>query len=453
MRTKISNLYERIQSSYWFIPSIMAIQALAFSTMMVYVDLLNAQIEFVDLSWLKLTGATGEQNILSTIAGSMITVTGVIFSITVVSLSLTAQQYGPRLLQNFLRNRGNQIVLGTVTATFLYCLLVLRTVNESQGQEFVPYLSILCALCLAVLCVGMLIYFIHSITVSIQVSTVIANVSRDLGRMVERLFPDKIPCYITSRENEIVLANQIPEDFAEQCKLLSCDSSGYLQAIDYDGLLKLAVEHDLILRVLHHVGDFLVRESDLIEIWPGIKCEDKELCQRIKGHFITGPKRIQNQDLKFLIRELVEIASRALSPGINDPFTAMSCIDHLTLSLCELAQRAFPSPGRIDKNNKIRIIDVPPSFREIVDLAFDQIRQYGRSHTVVILHLLEGISRILPFTRNVEQRDALLRQASIIEHDGQSGLPVTEDREMIHAKYLCIFELVKDKFGLTGDLP
>lgn len=452
MRIKISNLYEKTQSSYWFIPSIMSVQALAFSTLMLYVDLLNSQLDFVDLSWINLTGAAGALSILSTVASSMITVAGVIFSITIVALSLTSQQYGPRLLQNFLRNKGNQVVLGTVTATFLYCLLVLRTVNGSKDQEFIPHLSILCGLGLALLCIGMLIYFIHNITVSIQVSNVIANVSRDLSRMVERTFPDKSPSHYTPRENQMVLADLIPKGFAEHSRAVTCESSGYLQAIDDDGLLDLAVKHDLVLRAPHSVGHFLVPNSDLVEVFPGEKVDDTELCKKINGYFITGWQRSQNQDLRLLINELVEIAARALSSGINDPFTAMSCIDHLTLTLCDLAQRAFPSPGRLDQDNKLRIINTPATFRSIVDLAFDPIRQYGRSHTAVTLHLLEGIVRILPFTRNTEQRDALLRQAAIIEHSSQTGLPVKEDREKVHARYLEIFEIFKDKFGLTGEI-
>jgi len=452
MLIRISNLYERMQSSYWFIPSIMTIQAAAFSTLMLYVDLLNRELGFLDLSWINLTGAAGARNILSTVASSMITVTGVIFSITIVCLSLTAQQYGPRLLQNFLRDRGNQVVLGTVTATYLYCLLVLRTVNEVQGQSFVPHLSILCGLGLAVLCVGMLIYFIHNITISIQVSNVIANVSRDLSRTVEKLFPDKNPQSTTRRENELSTADILPEGFAEQARPVICASVGYLQAIDHDGLLELAAENDLVLKCVHRVGEFLVPRSVLVEVWPGEAVDDENLGKQINRHFITGRQRTRNQDLELLVNELVEIAGRALSPGINDPFTAMSCIDYLVLALCDLAQRTFPASGRRDKHGRVRIIDEPPSFRRLVDLSFDQIRQYGRTHMAVTLHLLGGIRRIIPFTRLTGHRDALLRQAAMIEHGSQTGLPGVEDRQEVHARYLEIYRDLQEQFGLTGEV-
>ncbi len=451
MRIKIANLYERMQSSYWFIPSIMAFQAAALSTILLFLDLQNAEQKFFDLSWINLTGASGARSILSTVASSMITVTGMVFSITIVSLSLTAQQYGPRLLQNFLRNRGNQIVLGTVTATYLYCLLVLRTVSEKDGQSFIPHLSILCALVLAVVCVGMLIYFIHNITISIQVSNVIANVSRDLTKTIEKFFPEKNLQSTSPGENEIAMADIIPEGFTEKAMPITCDRTGYLQAIDHSSLLEQASKHDLVLRILHRTGSFLMPDSALVKVFPAEAADDKDLCKQINRCFITGRQRSQGQDLELLINELVEIACRALSPGINDPFTAMSCIDHLVLALCDLAQRAFPAPGRGDQDNRIRIIDTPPSFSRILDLAFNQIRQYGRSHIAVTLHLLEGIKRIIPFVRIAEQRDALLRQAAMIDHSNQSSLPEVEDRQEVHDKYLEIFQVLEEKFGLTGD--
>ncbi|HKL27339.1 MAG TPA: DUF2254 domain-containing protein [Desulfuromonadales bacterium] len=452
MRTRISNIYERIQASYWFIPSIMAIQAMALSTMMLYADLLNARIGWLNLSWINLTGAAGGRNILSTVANSMITVTGVIFSITIVCLSLTAQQYGPRLLQNFLRDRGNQAVLGTVTATYLYCLLVLRTINESPADGFTPHLSILCGLTLAVVCVAVLIYFIHNITTSIQVTNLIANVSKDLSVTVERLFPEKTSRSINLQEGELALADVLPEGFFDEAKPVTSDSAGYLQAIDNDGLLALAADRDLVLRIRPRIGHFLVPEDGLVEVFPGEAAGDDDLCRKINQHFITGRQRTQSQDIEFLINELVEIAGRALSPGINDPFTAISCVDHLVLALCDLAQRVFPESGLKDRDNRIRIVMTPPSYQRIVGLAYNQLRQYGRSHAAVTIHLLEGIKRIMPFTRLQEQRDALLYQAGMIDRGTRSGLPEVEDRKEAHKRYLEIFQTLEEHFGITGEV-
>lgn len=452
MRTRISNLYERMRTSYWFIPSILAIQAMVFSTIMLYADQLNARFDWLDLSWINLTSAAGGRNILSTVANSMITVTGVIFSITIVSLSLTAQQYGPRLLQNFLRDRGNQVVLGTVTATYLYCLLVLRTINESPTEGFTPHLSILCGLALGVVCVAVLIYFIHNITTSIQVTNLIANVSRDLSTTVEKLFPEKTSRSINVRESELALADVLPEGFFEKAKPVANNSAGYLQAVNHDGLLSLAADRDLVLNIRPRMGHFLVPGDVLVDVFPGEAVKDEDLCRKINQHFITGRQRTQNEDIEFLVNELVEIAARALSPGVNDPFTAIYCIDHLVLALCDMAQRVFPEAGRKDKDNRIRIVMTPPSYERMVGLAYNQLRQYGRTHAAVTIHLMEGIKRIVPFTRLQEQRDALLHQAGMIDHGTRSGLAEAEDRKAVHERYLEVFQILEEHFGITGEI-
>lgn len=450
MKTKIANLYEKLRSSYWFIPSVMAIMAGALAFILVKLDLANEQSGLIDLSWISLTGAAGARAILSTVASSMITVTGIVFSITIVTLSLASQQFGPRLLQNFMRDRGNQFVLGTVTSTYLFCLLVMRTVSDEPVSRFVPHLSILAAVLLAILCVGVLIYFIHHVAESIQVTNVIAAVSRELAAEIHRRFPDKISESVGKRETEYALDVLLPEGFNEQVRPVPALSSGYLQAVDHPGLLELAEKKDLVIRIGHRVGHFIVAGAPLVEIWPGDAADSEELVKAVNGFFITGHKRSQEQDLVFLVNELVEIAARALSPGVNDPFTAISCINHLGVSLCDLAQRAFPPVLKKDDENRVRIVAYPTTFERIVDAAFNQIRQYGRTHAAVSIRLLENIQVVLPFTHYPEQRKALLRQAAMIEQGSHEGLPEGSDRRDVHERYLALFQTVEKCFGLTG---
>lgn len=450
MKTKIANLYDKLRSSYWFIPLIMAIMAGVLAFMLVKLDLANEQSELIDLSWISLTGAAGARAILSTVASSMITVTGIVFSITIVTLSLASQQFGPRLLQNFMRDRGNQFVLGTVTSTYLFCLLVMRTVSDEPASRFVPHLSILAAVLLATLCVGVLIYFIHHVSESIQVSNVIAAVSRDLTAEIQRQFPDKFSESVGERETDYALGEFLPEGFNEQVRPIPALSSGYLQAIDHSGLLEMAKERALVIRIGHRVGHFIVAGAPLVEVWPGDAADSEELMKSVNGHFIAGHKRSQVQDLVFLIDELVEIAARALSPGVNDPFTAITCINHLGVSLCDLAQRAFPPTLKKDDKNRVRIVAYPATFDQIVDAAFNQIRQYGRTHAAVSIRLLENIQVILPFTRYPDQREALLRQAAMIERGSHEGLPEESDRRDVHERYLAIFQTMEKCFGMTG---
>jgi uncharacterized membrane protein len=447
----MANFYEKLHSSYWFIPSVMAIMAGILASLLVYLDLLYEENRLIELSWINLTGAAGARAILSTVAGSMITVTGIVFSITIVTLSLTSQQFGPRLLQNFMRDRGNQFVLGMVTSTYLYCLLVLRTVSETERSPFVPHLSILVAVLLAILCVGVLIYFIHHVAESIQVTNIIAGVSRDLSSCIDRQFPEKISETVGSTETDRASVGWLPENFDGEVRSLPALSSGYLQGIDFSGLLKLTEEKDLILRIGHRVGHFIVAGAPLLEVWPGKAGASGDLAKEMSEFFIIGHKRSQDQDPEFLLNELVEIAARALSPGINDPFTAISCVNHLGVALSNLAQRVFPQNLKKDGTDKVRVILYPTTFEQMVNVAFNQIRQYGRTHVAVTLSLLENIRVIIPFARNQEQRDALLRQAALIERGCHEGLPEEADRRDVHDCYLAIYKTVEDSFGLTGE--
>jgi uncharacterized membrane protein len=349
-----------------------------------------------------------------------------------------------------MRDRGNQFVLGTVTSTYLFCLLVMRTVSDEPVSRFVPHLSILAAVLLAILCVGVLIYFIHHVAESIQVSNVIAAVSQDLAAEIQRQFPDKFSESVGERENEYALDGLLPEGFNEQVRPVPALSSGYLQAVDHPGLFEFAEKNDLVIRIGHRAGHFIVAGAPLVEVWPGDAAGSEGLAKSVNGFFITGYKRSQEQDLEFLIDELVEIAARALSPGVNDPFTAISCINHLGGALCDLAQRAFPPVLKKDDDNRVRIVAYPVAFDQIVDASFNQIRQYGRTHAAVSIRLLENIQVILPFTRYPDQREALLRQAAMIERGSHEGLPEESDRRDVHERYLAIFQTMERCFGLTG---
>lgn len=447
VKTKITIFFGRLRSSYWFLPSIMTIFSSCMAIGLITLDIYTDKDAFIGSSWIRLIEAAGVREILSTTASSMITVTGVVFSITIVSLSLASQQFGPRLLQNFMRDRGNQFVLGTVTSTFLYCLLVLGTVSEGKSFPFVPRLSALVAVALAVLCVGVLIYFIHHTAESIQVTNVITAVSRDLGEGIERLFPDKGG---QNDDEQYVIDEAFPEMFDEQSHLIPSLANGYLQAINISGLVDLAEENDLLIRARHRIGHFVVSGAPLVEIWSENTLEPKKLIVAVNDLFVVGNKRSQEQDIGFLVNELVEIAVRALSPGINDPFTANTCIDHLGAALCRVAQRENLAVLKYDRHDRPRVILYPMSFDRMMGAAFNQIRQNGRSHTSINIRLLENIKLIIPFTSHRKQREALLRQADMIERGCRDGVFEEADRRDIYERYWNIFQEMEKSFGMIG---
>ena len=451
MKTRLINLYEKLRSSYWFLPGLMALGAVGLTIVLGDIDRRWGRAMVRGFAWLGGNEPNGARAFLSTVAGAMITVTGVVFSITIVALSLASQQFGPRLLNSFMRDRANQVVFGSFIGTYLYCLVVLRTIHGSGPEGFVPQLSLLVGFLLAVFSVAVLIFFIHHVADSIQAMTVIANVSGDLERAIGRDFPehdDGMP----ANWREALRPGELPEDFDSAALPVGAHRSGYLQAVNVSGLLKLAIDHNLLLRLELGPGDFVTRGTRLASAWSAERARPAELVDAVNDAFIIGAKRSPEQDIEHLINQLVEVAVRALSPGINDPFTAINCIDYLGSALNELARRRLPAPWHFDDEDRLRLITRPQTFDGALAAAVDQIRQHGRHDVAVTIRLLEMLATVLPSTRCEEQRRTLVRQAAMIERGAREGLPAEEDRRDVRRRYLAVFATLEENFGLSGDL-
>ena len=300
----------RSGANFWFVPTVMVAGAVILS--LVTIDLDKARptrIGSPRSAGPLPRGPQGSRAVLSTVAGSMMTITSVTFSITIVALQLASSQFGPRLLRNFMRDRGNQISLGTFIATFAYCLLILRTVNGTEEQRFVPHISVTIGLLMALTSLGVLIYFIHHAAASIQAENVIADVGRDLDQALARIYPECVGVGPQEKAEE----QTPPPGFDHESRPSRQIRSDYLQTIDVNGLMDLAREHDLIIGVPHRPGKFLVAAGDLARVWPGDRLDD-EVAGAIRRAFYLGPQRTLTQDVEFAIDQLVEIAVRALSP-------------------------------------------------------------------------------------------------------------------------------------------
>jgi uncharacterized membrane protein len=430
---RLGTVWDSLRSSYWFVPGLMAGSAIALAFAMVTLDRSSKSGPIENLGWIYTGGPDGARTVLSTIAGSMITVAGTAFSIVIVALQLASSQFGPRMLRNFMQDTGNQVVLGTFIGTFIYCLLVLRTVRGDNYNVFVPQISVTVGIMLAIASIGVLIYFIHHASTSIQAWYIIGQVADDLNHAIDRLFPQKIGHGISQTKQRWV--EEIPVNFDREASPVLATSSGYLQAIDEDKLMKLAQSKDLILRLNYRPGKFIVPGSELVIVWPGERVNEK-LTKQINQAFILGLERTEQQDVEFCVNQLVEIALRAISPAVNDPFTAIRCIDRLSAALSCLAQRDFPSPYRYDDNNNLRVIAHPVTFANLIDDAFNQIRQYGRSDVAVTIRLLEAIAVIASQTKNKKDRAVLLRHANTIAQSSQEAVSVECDRKDIKERYL-----------------
>ncbi len=353
MRTKIASYVDTLGSSYWFLPALMTLVAIALSFVTVRVDQQNELNWLRDLGFVFLNQPAGARSLLSTVAGSLIGVAGTTFSITLAVLTLTSQQFGPRLLNTFMRDRGNQLVLGTFVATSLYCLLVLRTVrdaSETAGPAFVPHLAVTVAVLLTVLSLAVFIYFIHHTANSIQIATILARISEDLEKLIQKLYPE-------TTAHEETLLEKDPPSLPKVLEAITFKAvqSGYLQAVDERGLLAFAKKHQVLVKSLHLPGTFVIEGRPVAYLWADEGLEAKA-AERLRTNFTFGSRRTPVQDLNFVFEQLTEVALRALSPGINDPITAMRCVDRIGQGLSQLATRKQPSAFRFDEEGKLRLV-------------------------------------------------------------------------------------------------
>jgi len=442
MRVQIFKTWDRVRSSFWFLPTVMAAGSVALAFASVALD--ERVTDWFTINWgLNFTGgAEGASSLLGAIAGSMITIAGVVFSMTLVALSLASSQLGPRLLRNFMRDTTTQVVLGTFVAAFLYCLLVLRTIRRADEVIFIPHLSVTLGVLLAVVSVGVLIYFIHHMSVSIQANEIVARVGTELIEGINRLFPEHIgrgaPRIPTGPPDTGFL-----DAFGREARPVGAAEDGYIQFIDGDALMALAMQEDVIIRLERGPGHYVVAGSPLALVWPETRITD-QIADRVNSAFAMGNQRTSGQDIEFVVNQLVEIAVRALSPGVNDPFTAVTCVDHLGSALCRLLQRDMPSPFRHDSQDQLRVITPVVTFSALTDAAFNQIRQYGRSSAAVTIRLLETIAVVAGFAHRPEDRAALLRHAKMIARGSRGGLPEDEDRQEVEERYQSVNKMLSE---------
>ena len=423
-----------LRAKYWLIPALMALGAMVLGVASVTLDrtLGTKWIEY--LPWLYTNEASGARSLLSTIAGSMIGVAGVTFSITIAALATSAATFGARLISNFMQDRGNQITLGTFIATFLYCILVLRTVQTGEGQEpgFVPHTAVVIALLFALASLGVLIYFIHHIPESIHISNVAARLGRELNSQVAAMFPDALgePAGVDDEPRGSHPADVVDGPAAQ----VRSRANGYVQYIDLTGLMNQAKKHDVLVEMRRRPGDFVTEGRVLARVMPEGRT-DQHVLDAVQSAIVIGGYRSQQQDLLYLVNRLIEVAARALSPGMNDIFTATNAMDWLGGGLANLAGRKVPEDIRSDDRGRIRVVARSRTFEEVADTIFDQLRPYVAADPNAALHLMRTLVDVAAETTRVERRAVLLRHAKALRHAALEALDHPRDREAMEAAY------------------
>ncbi len=325
-------------------PSLITVAALA----LVAGDAAAQARAIAGLHRFELTGPEGARALLSTIASSAITVAALVFSITMVVLNMASAQFGPRLLANFLRHNATQVVLGTFVGAFAYCLVALAAVRSDDDAVFVPQTAVAGGLALGVAAFALLIYFINHVSRFVQTAYVIDDVARGLESALRETLPQRAEGDVArTPDDEDAEAGCSLDTNKDERRPIPAPRSGYVQAIDAARLIALACEHELVIGLECRPGHFVIEGRPLAWAAPGEQVNDGT-ADRIRRAVLTGAERTSMQDPEFAVHQLVEIALRALSPGVNDPYTAVNCIDRLAAALCVLADRraAVPLPAR-----------------------------------------------------------------------------------------------------------
>ncbi|GEP06480.1 DUF2254 domain-containing protein [Methylobacterium oxalidis] len=398
MRARLRAWIEFLGDQFWLRPTLVVLGCIGLAQFAVWLE--TAHVAGHDASsptanWGWAGGAEGARALLSAVASSTIGVAGTTFSITIAALTLASNQMGPRLLRNFVRDARNQIVLGIFLGTFAYALMVLRTVRTVEEEPFVPHLAVSGAVALALVCLGTLVWFVHHIATSINVETVVDAVHRDLCEAVQERTLD-------------AAGLQRPPDTPQGSPVAAADG-GYLQAIDTGSLAEWAQKAGVVLALRVRPGDYVPVGFPTAFLSAGVGGAGDAVARSLT----FGRRPAALQDLEYSVRQLVEIAVRALSPSINDPMTAASVLDHLGDALCRIVPRHLPT-GVIARDGRIVLLHPVTDYDGLCDAMFHMIRQNASGSVHVLARMLDVLARVAEVERLTDRLAVLRRHADLV---------------------------------------
>ena len=427
MRDWLRTAWAAVRDSMWFVPGGFTLAAVALAAALMGAERRGLLWSGEPPSWVYQGGAEGARAVLSAITSSLITVTGVVFSVTIVAVQLASSQYTPRVLRNFSSDRGNQVVLGVFISTFTYAVLVLRTVRAPGNgtDELVPRLAVTGSIALLLVCVVALIYFIHHVARLIQVTNIIDRITHETVGNVHRLFPE----HIGRADDTSPPDPRLPEHaWATVCAA----RSGYIRFVHEDRLFALGTRERVVIRMEPKIGDYVLAGRPLAAVWAGGAPVEAELERRIRRAFVLGPDRTPHQDVEFGMIQISDVAIRALSPSTNDPTTALRCIDRLAEILAALGTRNPPEPRRT-RDGRVCFVAKYTTFEMAVKVVFDDIRHFGASIPVIAEHLLEVLGDLMLLVPEA-RREPLAQQARAVLHDPRAEIRNPRDRATVEAK-------------------
>jgi uncharacterized membrane protein len=426
--------------SFWFAPALMALAAVLLAWTMYWVDS-RIPNEALQNSRFVLSGTVVElRSALLNMAGTVLATAGVVFTLLTLPLSTVAAQYGSRLLRLFLGDRTTQSVLGMFVGTFVYCVAGALSIPSAEVQPQGPQLTATVGLYLMLATFASLIVLVQHISTMLQAPNIAAAAGAELLDAVSAEMPDEV----TSGDDGRGELQQRPDlqgsPAAPTVKNSAVETegypvrarrAGYIQYIDPDILYAVAREKNLVVRLLRKPGHFVRRGGMVALVWPASQI-DEPLEREIRHAFQIGNVRTPTQDIRYAVNQLTEMAVRAMSPAINDPFTAMTCLDYIGEGLALFIRQGERTTRAFDMDDRLDFALEPVSLDELLSAAFDMLRHASCDNASVLLHMLETIDVIGQETKAPEARRQLLRHVSLIQAESQAGGLIEQDRQLIH---------------------
>ncbi|HKP51245.1 MAG TPA: DUF2254 domain-containing protein [Chloroflexia bacterium] len=438
MTYRLHRTWNTIQGSLWFIPILIVLGSIGLAYLVSWLD--SEKIGRA-LPFVLEAGPDEARAILSTIAGSMLTVASVAFSFTIVVFSFASSQYSSRTLHHFMDDNTNQVVLGALLGSFVYCLLILSTVRITD-EASVPTLSVTIALLIALIDLILFILYIHHVAESIQAYHIVRRIRKTTLPTVQHIFPAHIG------HDAPLYPGQSVEREGVNMRDVCAKATGYVQMVDGDLVMDVTSRDDLLVVMNKSVGSFIMRGETLARVGPAERVTPDAI-SKLQYSFVLGNHRTLFQDPLYGILQLSDIAVKALSPAINDPNTAVMALNQLGVILRLVAGKELPTPVRCDEKSKVRVIAEGPTFSSMVAQAFDQVRRYGMTDAAIPIKMLDIIGEVAEEVQE-ETRLAVLRaHAKAIIEDANRNIHPARDRDLINEKMRSIAGVLKLEPNLT----
>ncbi|MGQ8367299.1 DUF2254 domain-containing protein [Glaciecola sp. 1036] len=410
-KPKLFKVLENLSTNFWAIPFTFLFTAIAMVFVVRFLDSVQGVTELPVLSWMYSIGPDNARAMLSSLSGAIISVTGIAFSMIIVTLTLASKQFGARLIRNFMQDKNTQVSLGILVSSFAFCFILLGFIRDQDVEEYVPGVGLLLSFGISIAVLITIIFLIHHVANAIQAENVISACWQKLCEDIERIFPND-----TSDQRE---AYSLSEYSLVDCTI-KASSDGYVQGIDYDAINGCAEELDLLVVIHVKPGQYVCSGHDIAHFYTeqkhlGNSHNSDDLQDKLSNAFIVGGNRTPVQDPEFAINQMVEIALRALSPSLNDPFTATTCLNRIASSLVLIGNRDLPLPVLLGQSGKMRVIRSVAKFEGIVETGLSQIRQNAVKQVDVSLAFLDAIILVLHNLRDKEKRVVVFAQVKMLK--------------------------------------